>query len=141
MSVLRQIHDDLDAAVADAYGWPHDLNDEEILERLVALNHERAAEEAQGNIRWLRPEFQNPQGAESRGELPGVSRSGSRETSDGDDADDSELSRVPLPAKTKIKKHAWPKTLPERIQLVRTVLSTLRPPRRHRQRHPPPSAN
>jgi len=59
-SVLKQIHDDLDAAVFDAYGWPHDLSDEEILERLVALNHERAAEEQRGLIRWLRPEFQNP---------------------------------------------------------------------------------
>ena len=31
-----------------------------ILERLVALNAERAAEEARGHIRWLRPEFQDP---------------------------------------------------------------------------------
>ena len=37
--------------------------DETILERLVALNAERAAEEARGHIRWLRPEFQNPQAA------------------------------------------------------------------------------
>jgi len=29
--------------VLDAYGWPHDLGDEEILERLLALNLERAA--------------------------------------------------------------------------------------------------
>jgi hypothetical protein len=35
--------------------------DDAILERLVALNAERAAEEARGHIRWLRPEFQNPQ--------------------------------------------------------------------------------
>ena len=34
--------------------------DETILERLVALNAERAAEEARGLVRWLRPEFQNP---------------------------------------------------------------------------------
>src|SRR3546814_9573155 len=45
VGVLRQIHADLDAAVAEAYGWPADLADEEILERLVALNHARAAEE------------------------------------------------------------------------------------------------
>jgi hypothetical protein len=31
VSVLEQIHDDLDAAVFDAYGWPHDLGDEQIL--------------------------------------------------------------------------------------------------------------
>jgi hypothetical protein len=30
-------------AVLDAYGWPHDLSDEEILARLLALNLERAA--------------------------------------------------------------------------------------------------
>jgi hypothetical protein len=34
VSVLRQIHDDLDAAVFDAYGWPRDLADDEILRRL-----------------------------------------------------------------------------------------------------------
>ena len=59
VSVLKQIHDELDAAVFDAYGWPVTLTDEEILERLVALNAERAAEEARGLIRWLRPDFQN----------------------------------------------------------------------------------
>ena len=60
VSVLQQLHDELDAAVFDAYGWPASLTDEEILERLVALNAARAAEEQQGLIRWLRPEFQNP---------------------------------------------------------------------------------
>jgi len=39
-------HKKLDAAVAAAYGWPADLTDEQILERLLALNLERAAEEA-----------------------------------------------------------------------------------------------
>ncbi len=34
--------------------------EEELLTRLVALNHERAAEEKKGLIRWLRPEYQNP---------------------------------------------------------------------------------
>ena len=63
VSVLKQIHDDLDAAVFDAYGWPHDLTDEQILERLVALNAGRAEEERRGIVHWLRPEFQNPQGA------------------------------------------------------------------------------
>ncbi len=29
-------------AVLDAYSWPHDLSDEEILTRLLALNGERA---------------------------------------------------------------------------------------------------
>ena len=39
-------HKKLDAAVAAAYGWPVDLSDDQILERLLALNLERAAEEA-----------------------------------------------------------------------------------------------
>ena len=34
---------ELDAAVATAYGWPADLSDEAVLERLFALNQERAA--------------------------------------------------------------------------------------------------
>ena len=34
--------------------------DEIILERLVALNAERAAEEAAGHVRWLRPDYQIP---------------------------------------------------------------------------------
>ncbi len=86
VSVLRQLHDEIDAAVLEAYGWSDLLPalrvahgndapaeghsradakrefDEAILERLVALNAERAAEESRGLVRWLRPEFQNPGG-------------------------------------------------------------------------------
>jgi type II restriction/modification system DNA methylase subunit YeeA len=40
---LDMAHKKLDASVLDAYGWPHDLADEEILARLLALNLERAA--------------------------------------------------------------------------------------------------
>ena len=43
---LDMIHKQLDAAVAAAYGWPADLTDDQILEKLLALNLERAAEEA-----------------------------------------------------------------------------------------------
>ncbi len=39
---LHLAHQKLDRAVLDAYGWPHDLSDEGILERLLALNLERA---------------------------------------------------------------------------------------------------
>jgi hypothetical protein len=58
--ILRELHDRLDAAVLRAYGWPEGLTDEEILARLVALNRERAAEEAAGRVRWLRPDYQVP---------------------------------------------------------------------------------
>jgi hypothetical protein len=39
---LDDIHKGLNTAVLDTYGWPHKLTDEEILERLLALNLERA---------------------------------------------------------------------------------------------------
>jgi hypothetical protein len=42
---LDLAHKKLDAAVADAYGFPADLTDEQILERLLKLNQSRAAEE------------------------------------------------------------------------------------------------
>ncbi|WP_188560638.1 class I SAM-dependent DNA methyltransferase [Hymenobacter frigidus] len=59
-SVLLSLHQDLDAAVADAYGWPLALPDAELLARLVALNHARAAEELAGTVRYLRPAYQAP---------------------------------------------------------------------------------
>ena len=58
VEVLRHLHDRLDTAVAAAYGWPADLSAAAIVDRVVALNRERAAEEAAGLVRWLRPEFQ-----------------------------------------------------------------------------------
>jgi len=39
---LDLAHKKLDQAVLDAYAWPHDLTDDQILERLLALNLERA---------------------------------------------------------------------------------------------------
>ena len=35
---LRLAHQKLDAAVFAAYGWPENLTDDEILEKLLALN-------------------------------------------------------------------------------------------------------
>jgi hypothetical protein len=43
-----------------------DLASGEIVARLVALNAERAAEEAAGHIRWLRPDYQVPRFAGER---------------------------------------------------------------------------
>jgi hypothetical protein len=39
---LELLHGKLDEAVLDAYGWPPDLSDEEILRRLLELKPERA---------------------------------------------------------------------------------------------------
>jgi hypothetical protein len=63
--IVGDLHQQLDAAVAAAYGWAADwkngaLPPSEIVTRLVTLNAARAAEEAEGNIRWLRPDYQKP---------------------------------------------------------------------------------
>jgi hypothetical protein len=108
VSVLKQIHDDLDAAVFDAYGWPHDLTDEQILERLVALNAERAEEERRGIIRWLRPEFQNPAGAKTEQQT----------TMAGIEVEEKEAEAKPKAA------IPWPKDLPSQIAAVRDLISS-----------------
>jgi hypothetical protein len=104
VSLLKKIHDDLDLAVFEAYGWPPDLTDEQILEKLVALNAERAREEEKGLVRWLRPDFQNPSGktAATQAPLP---------TGEDDAAPES----APAPAAIK----PWPKKIAEQIAAVR----------------------
>jgi hypothetical protein len=47
---LQNCHRTLDEAVFAAYGWSPDLTDEELLEKLLALNLERADEESRGII-------------------------------------------------------------------------------------------
>jgi len=114
VSLLREIHDDLDRAVFAAYGWPATLSDEEILERLVALNAERAQEEAAGQVRWLRPEFQCPTAAvpvpvQEDLALP--------------DAAPKKARKAKAPAKGKAVKVPWPETAREQIQALRTALA------------------
>jgi hypothetical protein len=58
--IVNRLHEQIDEAVAAAYGWPADLPPSEIVARLVALNAERAAEEKVGTVRWLRPDYQIP---------------------------------------------------------------------------------
>ena len=60
LTLLAQIHADLDAAVAEAYGWSVGLEPSELVRRLSLLNVERQAEEAAGLVRYLRPAFQAP---------------------------------------------------------------------------------
>jgi hypothetical protein len=105
VAVLRQLHDELDAAVAEAYGWPVDLSDEAVLERLVDLNRDRLREEEQGLVRWLRPEFQCPSGTlgGKQGELL-----------------ETDTEAAPAPVR---EKPIWPKTLPEQVAAVRAVLA------------------
>jgi hypothetical protein len=126
VSVLKQIHDDLDAAVFDAYGWPHDLTDEEILERLVALNHERAEEEKRGIIRWLRPEFQNPTGGktavQAELELEGDSDEEEDSVEETTAKGKKKKKTTTKAAATKATKTPWPKTLPQQVAAVRQML-------------------
>ncbi len=56
--IVHDLHTRLDEAVAAAYAWPADLAPADLVARLVALNADRAAEEATGQTRWLRPDFQ-----------------------------------------------------------------------------------
>jgi hypothetical protein len=56
--ILKDLHEQLDALVTEAYGWPVDISDDDILTKLATLNDERAKEEARGLIRWLRPAYQ-----------------------------------------------------------------------------------
>jgi len=108
VSVLRKLHDDLDAAVFDAYGWSHILTYEQILERLVTLNAERAEEEETGRIRWLRPEFQNPAGI-----TPAKQQVLAQTESEGEAA-------APVAAEAKL----WPKKRAEQTAAVRDRVAT-----------------
>lgn len=124
--MLAQLHDDLDRAALDAYGWA-DLApelvgkpggtvpsthktasqaeaEEALLQRLVALNAERAAEERRGVIRWLRPELQSPERKEAQQEalLPEYEEAA---------------------AVTPAGRRHWPKALPEQVRAVRSALA------------------
>jgi hypothetical protein len=105
VGLLRDIHDRIDAAVAEAYGWPADLPDEDILFRLVALNQDRAEEEARGKIRYLRPDYQNPTGVQAQ-------------------ARDGTLALGDAPADPKAKP-PWPKSMPDQVAAVRDALADL----------------
>jgi len=119
VSVLMQLHDELDAAVAQAYGWPADLPDAEILERLVALNAARAAEEAQGNIRWLRPDFQSPEEVQGELNVDATPSSRSARSAAGSKRDEGVAST---------KKQPWPKTLPDQVRELRAALAAASAP-------------
>lgn len=150
VTILKQIHDDLDAAVYEAYGWtdilearrmlPNQVYDfetgtiamadvdpaqfdtflreseeaieQELLKRLVALNHARAAEEKRGLIRWLRPEYQAPD------QTPKPEQ---KEIELGEASSQSEISN---PQSTIVNPAAWPTKLPEQVTLIRQLIAT-----------------
>ena len=63
--ILKDLHDQIDAAALAAYGWPQGLPDQDLLARLVGLNAERSAQEAAGRVLWLRPDYQAPRYAKT----------------------------------------------------------------------------
>ncbi len=105
IGILRDIHDRIDTTVAAAYGWPADLPDAEILQRLVDLNHERADEEARGLVRWLRPDYQNPAGRTT--------------------APTGETAAMDLGPTEPTGTAPWPKSLPEQFAALRGVLADM----------------
>jgi len=107
VGVLRKLHDDIDAEVAAAYGWPMDLPEHDLLQRLVDLNRERAAEEARGVVRWLRPEYQNRKGT-------GAPASGQQITAD-----------LALPSAASTGKAPWPATIQLQIAAVHAALEEM----------------
>ncbi len=113
VSVLKQIHDDLDAAVFDAYGWPHDLSDDEILRRLVELNRERAGEEKRGLVRWLRPEYQKHEGYPGGGGEPGHNCQSSRKLWNRlSSRRISACGPRPCPSRPRLSARCWPSIRP-----------------------------
>lgn len=135
VSILRQLHDEIDASVLDAYGWNDLLPllqvahgslpatdsrddakrafDEAVLERLVRLNAERAAEESRGLVRWLRPEFQNPK-----------AQTKPRQADLGAETDPGVDSAVT----TAIKARPWPKDAIEQVRAVARLLGAAAAP-------------
>ncbi|MFP4295304.1 MAG: class I SAM-dependent DNA methyltransferase, partial [Halothiobacillaceae bacterium] len=130
VSVLRELHDELDRAVFAAYGW-NDLADqlvgrpgattplpdkpaeqsqaeEELLTRLVALNARRAAEEARGEVRWLRPDYQAPEAAQ-----------GGIQTAADLQVDPAQAATVTPAAKAN-----WPRDMAGQVAAVRDALAS-----------------
>lgn len=121
VGVLRSLHDELDAAVLQAYGWgtlrlPADVDT--VLQNLVDLNARRTAEEAQGLVRWLRPVFQNP----GAGAVPdqAVDEVAQLDPAVTDTPPDNSTTPV---APAKVATSPWPKTMPEKIKAVQALLS------------------
>lgn len=58
VGLLHHLHQRLDAMVLGAYGWATDMADAEMMQGLLRLNQARVEEEARGEVRFLRPAYQ-----------------------------------------------------------------------------------
>ena len=127
ITTLLADHDELDRITFSAYGWsdlaeqlvgrpgattplPDKSADqaeaeEELLMRLVELNKQRVQEEAQGMIRWLRPEYQAPDSIQQQ----------------------ADITHRAVAAKSEVVvskgKATFPKTIPEQLRLLREELA------------------
>ena len=130
VAVLTHMQDDLDAAVLAAYGWQDHPSDEQILERLVALNAERVAEEASGTIRWLRPAFQAPssekaeKGAEKGARLEFGEAVNSNQAPFPPFPNQAPFPPASLPAPARAPtQQQWPSSLPDQLAAVARILA------------------
>lgn len=113
VGVLKSLHDELDAAVLQAYGWadltlPADVD--ALLVRLVELNAKRAAEEAGGTVRWLRPEFQKA----GEGVQSSLASDG-----EADEAEETATAEAPV---LPVSQRPWAAGITEQIKSVAEVL-------------------
>jgi hypothetical protein len=142
VSVLQSLHDELDAAVLRAYGWS-DLGPvpwadeaargawtETLLERLVSLNAKRAAEEAAGTVRWLRPEFQDPaRRAAAAAPVPqqagleGLASKADAAAEAAQAAEEGEAAEATVAVAAAPAAQPWPPTLPEQVRAVAQLLA------------------
>lgn len=127
VSILIELHDDLDKAVFKSYGWD-DLGklligspggttpladksqtqreaEEELMVRLVDLNNKRYNDENGGVINWLRPDFQNSTGLTPVGQTK------------------ADLGIVIDPKDEVVVSHSWPKEMKDQIKLVQLLLN------------------
>lgn len=149
VSVLKTLHDELDAAVLDAYGWadlvPQLASEagraeisEVLLTRLVALNLERTREEAAGQVRWLRPEYQNPQLTAAAAEpgsagdarrLQKIPANAALALAADDETPEGAAEAAAASAKPAAReKQAWPAALPEQMAAVAHALASASAP-------------
>ena len=122
VGVLKELHDELDAAVLQAYGLEAGLSNDALLSHLVSLNAQRVAEEKTGKVRWLRPEFQNPAFRANSNSL--LNKELLAHVSIGLQAD-LILENDPKPLENaKTAQQAWPNTLPLQVSATAKLLAS-----------------
>ncbi|TAG33240.1 MAG: hypothetical protein EAZ34_08120 [Polaromonas sp.] len=117
VSVLKELHDELDTAVLQSYGLAANPGKDALLTHLVALNAQRAQEEKTGLIRWLRPEFQNPAVAKALQNSEHIAPVFSAQQAD-------LALNVPAAGASRPGAQAWPGSLPEQMRAVAQLLAS-----------------